>query len=231
MRLSSLFLLAIYFQTTVTQNATDPSTLPGGIARIRLENSMTMSFIFTQFNDHLSYTIFLDPNLTAYWMNGVCLSWVVGLPPLLNNTTQQCAFKNSQQCLSSIPLNPCQNGGFKTDRCNTVETLSGSISLSDSRLTVLTPLVTVNSTNMALNPGNVNTIAGRTVMIAYTQYENDTNSPLRQQTYCSMVQLGNGTIANFTLSETNAATLSSSFTGSWGILFSGFVFLLFLLLQ
>lgn len=73
-------------------------------------------------------------------------------------------------------------------------------------------MVSINSTNLQVAPGGFNTIAGHSVLIAYSRYTNGTGSSVEQYLRCSDVYLGNGTVNNFTYSNNGQQNSSTNGT-------------------
>ncbi|KAI9288405.1 hypothetical protein BC943DRAFT_316455 [Umbelopsis sp. AD052] len=192
-----------------------PSQLPAGLATVPLPNNMKVTVLFTQFTNYVTYTITLDPNGIPLPADGsLCLSWAIGLPGLYIDSTHQCNFPNSQTCLGGVPLNPCATAYSLnlTSSCNPVEYLSGSMNLAGATYSVPTPLISINSTNLQVSSGTSNNLAGRSVLIAYSHYTNGTGSAIAQDLRCADVYLGNGTVNNFTYSNTNGQSGPSNGT-------------------
>lgn len=84
-------------------------TLPGALIRLPLERGMTASALFTQHAKMTTVVIYFDPYSDPYWTEEqeICLSWVMGLP-LTNSTDHECNFSEATKCISSLPIDPCQ---------------------------------------------------------------------------------------------------------------------------
>ncbi|OZJ04060.1 hypothetical protein BZG36_04653 [Bifiguratus adelaidae] len=183
-----------------------PSEQPGAVATVPLPNGMYVTFLFTQYPDHNSYTVYFNPNGYNYGGTGLCLSWAIGLPALYFDNSYECNFPGSQTCLgsagnSSAVTNPCATNQFlQLSSCNPVEAISQSFSLHSTVYTSEVAILTVNSSLLAINSGRYS-IENHSILVQYVSQSvaNNPSSGLQATLRCADLKLGNGTINNFTI--------------------------------
>ncbi|KAI8993552.1 hypothetical protein BDB01DRAFT_776677 [Pilobolus umbonatus] len=174
--------------------------LPGALSTVPLNNGMFVIAYLVQYSNHLTYTLYLNANGFPYYDNGVCLSWVIGTPYLMLDSTNECSFLDDEYQMN-IPINPCQTPILtpeSTEQLTTIEMLSGAIPLGTHRFNAssLIPIVNIDSTNSQIYPNALNTVAGKSILISYTNYRNGTQE-LEQYIRCSNIKLGNGTLTDY----------------------------------
>lgn len=209
-------LLLLYTKSSYQHNL-------GAKAEIQLYHDMSIIVYFTELPmDQLAYEIwFNNPSNYPYWENALCLAVVAGTPGLSNPNDEYCAFlpvydaagnknpyeETGDDCIQEqIPINPCRDSialNRKADCGSKLNVLPQYYTLTDSRYTGLTKLVTKKYRKIWLHPDREDTIFHQSMLVSYTD-RNNSMAEWEQTLKCKNLDLGYGTLNDFTFYPINS---------------------------
>ncbi|KAI7868262.1 hypothetical protein BDF14DRAFT_1794613 [Spinellus fusiger] len=163
-----LWVHSMVFMTTATiVTKRQALSSPSAQAVLSFQDDAVVTFLFIQNKDHVDYSVSIDLPVPGH----VCLSWITGLPPLVNASSLQCHFPGSHSCISSFPSDRCQSEPFL------IRSLFMSLCVYVWVCVVTTSfeatahpqwIGSIKSKHSTLVPGQPNSLTGQTVLVVFT---------------------------------------------------------------
>ncbi|KAL0080164.1 hypothetical protein F4703DRAFT_1796492 [Phycomyces blakesleeanus] len=178
------------------------------VTYLNFDENTKATMIFWQLQDYIEYDFYIEVSKS----DGACISWDARFIKEGDGSPLSCESMKSVECETSISLDVCRVGPTGFGKCSSPIGKTGidlKVYYDQRRIRIDSG----RSTEFNLHPGDPLSIAGLSIVAAYSPKDNSS-----QKLACGIVQLGQGTFGNFTIgtseSENPEAPENSDVSGT-----------------